>query len=82
MSNYSCYEDSKAVKQLVAYGRHMITLCEENKLYPKDDLMWNAAVVCGNKLTTIGTPWSRIKSVTDLTENERIALSHYLDIKG
>lgn len=75
----SYYDDSKEIKRLVAIGRQMITLAEQNVLYPKDDYMWNQAVVCGNKLTTIGTTWSRCQSVSDLSKDEKKALLHYLD---
>jgi hypothetical protein len=59
----------------------MIALCEKNELFPDDDAMWNAAVVCGNKLTTIGTTWSRINSIADLQPIERKALQTYLENK-
>ena len=75
----SYYDDSPQVKKLVEIGRNMISLCEENKLFPKDDYMWNQAVVCGNKLTTIGPPWTRIKTIDDLTLDERKAMLHYLE---
>jgi|TARA_A200000159_G_C7331025_1_gene342929 hypothetical protein len=77
----SYYDDSPAVKQLVQIGRTMIALCEKNELFPDDDAMWNAAVVCGNKLTTIGTTWSRINSIADLQPIERKALQTYLENK-
>ena len=54
MSTFSYYDDGPNVKKLVKYGREMITLAEEPNLYPKDDEMWNAAVTCGNKLTSFG----------------------------
>jgi len=73
----SYYEDSPEVKKLVEIGRNMISLCEANELYPKDDYMWNQAVVCGNKLTTIGTTWSNVKSIKDLSVDERKAMLHY-----
>ena len=36
-------------EKFVRMGRNLITLCELNKLYPKNDEMWNAAVTAGNK---------------------------------
>ena len=59
-----------------------ITLCEENKLFPKDDLLWNAAVTAGNKMVTAGTTWTRFNDVGSLTSDERKALLGYLDLKG
>ena len=44
MAYKSYYDDPAEVKKIVEIGRQLITLCEENKLYPKDDLLWNAAV--------------------------------------
>jgi len=39
--------------------------------------------VAGNKLTTVGTTWARVKTVGDLTQDERQAVLGYLDyIKG
>ena len=57
----------------------MIRLCEENKLFPKDDYLWNCAVTAGNKLTTVGTTWARVKTAGDLTQDERKAVLGYLD---
>ena len=79
MSNYSYYDDSPEVKKLVEIGRNMIRLCEENKLFPKDDYLWNCAVTAGNKLTTVGTTWARVKTADDLTPDERKAVIGYLD---
>ena len=58
----------------------MITACEKNALYPKDDLMWNRAVVAGNKLTSLGTTWG-IKSVQDLSKEENKAVREFLKNK-
>mgnify|MGYP001410630117 CR=1 FL=1 len=74
------YEDSKSVKAIVEIGRNMITACEENKMYPDDDFMWNRAVVAGNKLTTIGTTWG-LKSLKELSKDENKAVRHYLKYK-
>ena len=81
-SKYSYYDDSPQVKQLVKLGRDLIGLCEENKLYPKDDALWNAAVTAGNKLVTAGTPWARFKDISSLSDIERKAVLGYLDSKG
>ena len=70
---------SPEVAKLVEIGRNMISLCESNKLFPKDDYMWNQAVMCGNKLTTYGTTWSRVQSLSDLTKDERKAMLEYLE---
>jgi hypothetical protein len=75
----SYYGDSKEIARLVYIGRQMITLAEQNVLYPKDDYMWNQAVVCGNKLTTVGTTWTRLNSLSELSKDEKKALLHYLD---
>jgi len=82
MSTFSYYDDGPNVKKLVKYGREMITLAEENKLFPKDDEMWNAAVTCGNKLTSFGSTWSNFKSINDLSVNEKKAFLHYLETKA
>lgn len=78
----SYYGDSPAVQKIVKIGREMITLCEENKLFPKDDLLWNAAVTAGNKMVTAGTTWSRFEDVGSLTPDEKKALLGYLDLRG
>lgn len=74
---HSIYEDSRAVMKIVEIGRNMITACERNVLFPKDDLMWNRAVTAGNKLTTLGTTWG-IKSVSDLTKEESLAVQEFI----
>ena len=70
--------------KIVKMGRELITLCEKNELYPKDDLMWNAAVTAGNKMGTAGTAgWAcRFKDVNSLTDLERKAVLGYLEQKG
>jgi len=79
---FSYYGDSPAVAKIVSMGREIITLCENNELYPKDDALWNAAVTAGNKMVTTGTPWSRFKDTSSLTELEKKALIGYLEQKG
>ena len=79
---FSYYGDSQAVAKIVSMGREIITLCEKNELYPKDDELWNAAVTAGNKMVTTGTPWSRFKDTSSLTELEKKALIGYLEQKG
>ena len=76
----SIYENNEAVMKIVEIGRNMITACEKNALYPKDDLMWNRAVVAGNKLTSLGTTWG-IKSVQDLSKEENKAVREFLKNK-
>ena len=44
VKQFSYYGDTPTVMKIVKMGRDLITLCEKNELYPKDDLMWNAAV--------------------------------------
>ena len=76
----SIYENNEAVMKIVEIGRNMITACEKNALYPKDELMWNRAVVAGNKLTSLGTTWG-IKSVQDLSKEENKAVREFLKNK-
>ena len=76
----SIYENNEAVMKIVEIGRNMITACEKNALYPKDDLMWNRAVVAGNKLTSLGATWG-IKSVQDLSKEENKAVREFLKNK-
>ena len=76
----SIYENNEAVLKIVEIGRNMITACERNALYPKDDLMWNRAVVAGNKLTSLGTTYG-IKSVRDLSKEENKAVQEFLKHK-
>ena len=68
-------------EKIVRMGRNLITLCEQNKLYPNDDEMWNAAVTAGNRLVTINTTYG-MKSLKELKTNEAKAVSHYLDKYG
>lgn len=79
----SIYENfGEHEEQFVRMGRNLITLCEMNKLYPKDDLMWNAAVTAGNKLVTVGLTYSRVNTADDLTSNEKKAVLKYLQKYG
>tara|TARA_B110000483_G_C17862628_1_gene414783 strand:+ start:340 stop:627 length:288 start_codon:yes stop_codon:yes gene_type:complete len=80
--NMSYYGDSPSVMKIVKMGRDMISLAEENKLYPKDDELWNAAVTAGNKMVTAGTTYTRFIGPSSLTKNERTALLGYLDLRG
>ena len=83
MSNkFSYYDDSPQVKQFVKLGRELISLAEENKIYPKDDELWNAAVTAGNKLVTAGTPWARFKDTSSFNKLEKQAVLGYLEQKG
>ena len=81
-SKYSYYDDSPQVKQFVKLGRELISLAEENKLYPEDDALWNAAVTAGNKLVTAGTPWARFKDTSSFNQLENQAVLCYLEQKG
>jgi len=76
----SIYE--KHEEKIVRMGRNLITLAEKNEIYPKDDLLWNAAVTAGNKLVTLGTTWSNFKSFEDLNDNETKVVYNYLDKYG
>ena len=83
MSNkFSYYDDSPQVKQFVKLGRELISLAEENKIYPKDDALWNAAVTACNKLVTAGTPWARFKDTSSFSNIEKKAVLGYLEQKG
>ena len=62
--------------------REQAAKAKENKLFPKDDLLWNAAVTAGNKMVTAGTTWTRFEDVGSLTPDEKKALLGYLDLKG
>ena len=80
MNERSIYTDDFATMKVVEIRRNMITACERNKLFPKDDLMWNRAVTAGNKLTTIGTVYG-IKSVKELSKDESNAVQEFLKNK-
>jgi hypothetical protein len=79
----SIYENFNGQEEkFVRMGRNLITLCEKNELFPKDDLMWNAAVTAGNKLVTVGLTYTRFESLDDLNSNEKKAVLHYLSKYG
>ena len=80
IKQFSYYGDSPAVQKIVKMGRELITLCEKNELYPKDDLLWNAAVTAGNKMVTAGTTWARFTDTSSLTELEKKAVLGYLEL--
>lgn len=63
---------------IVKLGRELISLCEENKLYPKDDHLWNCAVVAGNKMVTVGTVWNRFNDFSDLSKDETKAVLGFI----
>ena len=75
-SIYDRYED-----KIVRMGRNLITMCEKNELFPKNDEMWNAAVTAGNKLVTINTTYG-MKSLSELKDNEKKAVYHYISKYG
>tara|TARA_B100000900_G_scaffold291856_1_gene250737 strand:- start:77 stop:328 length:252 start_codon:yes stop_codon:yes gene_type:complete len=81
-SKFSYYDDSPEVKTFVKIGRELISLAEENKIYPQDDALWNAAVTAGNKLVTAGTPWARFKDASSFNKLEKEAVLGYLQQKG
>lgn len=66
---------------IVALGRELINKCEKNELYPKDDLLWNAAVTAGNKMVTVGTVWTRFKDFSSLDRNETQAVLGFIKSK-
>ena len=68
-------------EKMVRMGRNLITLCEQNKLYPKNDEMWNAAVTAGNQLVTINTTYG-MQSLSELKTLEKKAVSDYLNKYG
>ena len=76
---------NKIEKTYVELGRELITLCEQNKLFPNDDekslTLWNAAVTAGNKFVTYGTTWTRFKGIESLSEIEKSAVRQYLEMK-
>ncbi len=84
IKQYSYYGDTPTIMKIVEMGRDLITLCEKNELYPKDDLMWNAAVTAGNKMVTAGTAGyaCRFKDINSFTDLERKAVLGYLEQKG
>ena len=75
-SIYDRYED-----RIVRMGRNLITMCEKNEIFPKNDEMWNAAVTAGNKLVTINTTYG-MKSLSELKDNEKKAVYHYISKYG
>ena len=75
-SIYDRYED-----KIVRMGRNLITMCEKNEIFPKNDEMWNAAVTAGNKLVTINTTYG-MKSLSELKDNEKKAVYHYISKYG
>ena len=68
-------------EKMVRMGRNLITLCEQNKLYPKNDEIWNAAVTAGNRLVTINTTYG-MKSLSELKKLEKKAVYDYLNKYG
>ena len=68
-------------EKMVRMGRNLITLCEQNKLYPKNDEMWNAAETAGNTLVTINTTYG-MKSLSELKKLEKKAVYDYLNKYG
>jgi hypothetical protein len=71
--------ESNYVKQVVALGRKMITLAENNEVFADDDAKWNQCVVAGNKLVTLGTPWG-IQKVEELPKDLKDITMEFLKI--
>lgn len=66
---------------IIKLGRKLIDLCEENKLYPKDDHLWNCAVTAGNKMVTVGTVWNRFTDFSSLSKDEVKAVLGFIKSK-
>lgn len=72
------YDMTATEKRIVEIARNMMREVEENNLFNDNDEMWNAAMSAGNKMVTIGLPFTRFKGVSDLTEKEQRAVSAFL----
>lgn len=73
------YEMTDVEKQIVELARSMMHEVEEQNMFCNNDEMWNAAMSAGNKMVTIGLPWSRFNNVGDLTNKEQRAVKMFLD---
>ena len=56
------YEMTQSEKRIVEIARNMMREVEENRLFQDDDDLWNAAMSAGNKMVTIGLPFSRFNN--------------------
>ncbi len=72
--------ESNYVKRVVALGRKMITLAENNEVFADDDAKWNQCVVAGNKLVTLGTPWG-LQRVEDLPKELKQITTEFIEIQ-
>jgi len=75
------YEMSDVEKRIVELARSMMHEVEEKNMFCDNDELWNAAMSAGNKMVTIGLPWSRFKSVGDLNTKEQRAVKMFLDTR-
>jgi len=75
----SYYDLSPAEAKLVEIGRELMTLAEEHIIYKDNDELWNAAVSAGEKLTTVGSIFSRFNGIQDLTTVEKKVLRDFLN---
>lgn len=72
------YEMTDVEKQIVELARSMMYEVEERNMFSDNDEMWNAAMSAGNKMVTIGLPFSRFEGVSDLTSKEQRAVKMFL----
>ena len=72
------YEMTDVEKQIVELARSMMYEVEERNMFCDNDEMWNAAMSAGNKMVTIGLPFSRFEGVNDLTNKEQRAVKMFL----
>lgn len=75
------YEMSDVEKRIVELARSMMHEVEEKNMFCDNDELWNAAMSAGNKMVTIGLPWSRFKGVGDLNTKEQRAVKMFLDTR-
>lgn len=75
------YEMTQSEKRIVEIARNMMREVEENRLFQDDDDLWNAAMSAGNKMVTIGLPFSRFNKIDDLTSSEKRAVRTFLTTK-
>lgn len=74
----SYYGVNPIQKKIIEIARNMMLEVEEHRLFANDDEMWNAAMSAGNKMVTVGLPYSRFEKIQDLNAKEQRALSHFL----
>lgn len=76
------YEMTEVEKGIVEIARSMMYEVEEHNMFSDNDEMWNAAMSAGNKMVTIGLPFSRFKSVGDLNTKEQRAVKMFLESRN